>query len=215
MSQYGQDPLPVTPVEYSPKYTVAELKADPNVLQWTKKWTATNFYRHKKKPRLPADLAEKFASAKHDRPYVLYRGIHEYVRNEIYWDPLPSSWSTDINVARRFGSDGMVMKLELPAKFVLIDLELLRLYVGGEREVVIMPGLYRIELPDIDANTQVPTIREMMENGDETIASRWRLPNLLKFCQLKEIRKVHGNNKKALIAHIKRWLTSHIVPADE
>ena len=107
------------------------------------------------------------------------------------------------------------MKLELPAKFVLIDLELLRLYVGGEREVVIMPGLYRIELPDIDANTQVPTIREMMENGDETIASRWRLPNLLKFCQLKEIRKVHGNNKKALIAHIKRWLTSHIVPADE
>lgn len=89
-------------------------------------------------------------SAKHNKEYTLYRqyiDIEKNSKKSIYKDKYISSWTLDINVAKRFNSGKKCCYLimtKVPSEKVFIDLNYL--INDSEKEVILFSGTYNISL---------------------------------------------------------------------
>jgi hypothetical protein len=131
---------------YTDFYTVADVARE--LEDFIRQWKQTNFLRRQNQQVTDVLTARQLSvatSGKRNGPYTLYRGFARFTPGDFYTDQFPSSWSTSIDVARRFGS-ACVVALEVPCTSVLLDLELLR--NDAEHEVILLPGTYAPVLVD-------------------------------------------------------------------
>lgn len=106
------------------------------------KWKSSNFLR--RDSRSLTDVLTPYqlsvaTSGKLNQTYTLFRGFRQFAPTDFYTDQFPSSWSTDMTVAERFGGTCLVA-LEVPCTSVFLDLEYLNR--DSEHEVILLPGTY-------------------------------------------------------------------------
>jgi len=166
--------LKVHTIPYTNLYTVQEINNNKVISEFIQKFKGSNFLRVDKK-ELDLELNDNnlsyLSSAKHDQNYVLYRGLKTKV-GDVYTDHFPSSWSFNIEIAKKFSYKANVICGIFPAESILVDIA----YVLGsdyESEVIVLPGTYPIT--HISTNRSVNKIKPEIftdENYDNLISNK-------------------------------------------
>lgn len=160
------------------------------------KWKISNFMRRQNTTLVETLTEREMAAAtsgKLNQTYILFRGFRNFVPGEFYSDKYLSSWSTDINVSRRFGP--CVVSIEVPCTSVFLDLEYLN--HDREHEVLLLPGHYA---PVIVENGQ-DFVNHVNQNNTFIAAS---IDDMKMLCLELNIDNVSHLNRNQLIDRVRQ-----------
>jgi hypothetical protein len=179
-------------LEYCDIFNIDHILNNQNILKFISLWKSSNYIRNEKQ-RLNLIFNEVdiqiFSSFKRNNPYSIYRGVKNILHNKsstdiTYVDKYPSSWTTDINIASKFGSH--IYHIVVEPNKVLLDFSLLPKIINtlNENEVILFQGEYKCEYIDYK--------QEIKEKNKKIIDK-----TLIKHFTINNVKHINDTRKKS------------------
>jgi len=172
---------PAGDIPYTDLYSPEEIKSNPIIMDFMRKWKNSNFLRIDRddyRRHFSDNELSLLSSAKENKTYTLYRGIkHNFVQDipnstnveqTMYIDDYPSSWSLNQHTAKTFGK--FLFKLIVSCDRVLFDFNV----IGNdtEKEVVVIQGQYECTLisPILSTMPTIPTTISIKQSVERSLS---------------------------------------------
>jgi len=208
MISIGYDMIDCLP--HTNLYTIEEVKKILSA--FITKWKGCNFMRKgniKINEYFSFSQLSAATAGKKKELYHLYRGLKCKQDNTVYNDMYPSSWSTNIDIAKRFGSK-VILQTTVSYERVLLDLS----YLSNdyEHEIILLPGKYNVTvlkggLTKAKTKTKTkkvkPNLQNLLEIGIDNYElefqlAKFTIPELKDICRTRKI-VGYSNKKKAIL----------------